>query len=390
MVRFLHTADWQIGKPFQSIQDSSKREALRKQRIDTIRGFKSYIDEKKIDFVLVSGDLFDSFTPDKATVSALCSAMGSLEIPIYAIPGNHDHGGPGCIWEQDFFRKEQRELAPNFHILTEPTPLVVDSAVLLPCPLLRRQESSDPTAWLRTIPSDIPEHLPRIVLAHGSTQGFSSSGESDQDAALNQIDLAKLPQDAYDYIALGDWHGCKEVSSIAYYPGTPEQDRFAKGKQNLPGHILVVEIPDRGKEALVEKIYTGSIHWHSLGTITLNGDADLESFHHRMNELLANRTSQDLLQIQLDGALSFNGKDQLDELIERMHARLLDLRLEEHIHLEPSEAELSALRKRDDPLIVAVANSLYQSSIQQDSEESELAQAALRELHLQLNDLRSG
>ena len=183
-MHFLHTADWQIGKPFQSISEHAKREPLRQQRLDSIRAFQSLIQTHQIDFVVVSGDLFDSSTPDKATVSALCSAVGSLQIPVYAIPGNHDHGGPGCIWEQEFFQREQQQLAPNFRILLEAEPVILGNAVLLPCPLLRRHESEDPTAWLRTEPENLPARLPRIVLAHGSTQGFSSSGETDSDSGI--------------------------------------------------------------------------------------------------------------------------------------------------------------------------------------------------------------
>ena len=30
-----------------------------------------------------------------------------MDVPVLAIPGNHDHAGPGTVWEQDFFRREQ-------------------------------------------------------------------------------------------------------------------------------------------------------------------------------------------------------------------------------------------------------------------------------------------
>ena len=213
-MRFLHTADWQIGKPFQSIGDHAKRESLRKQRLDTVTALKSLIETHELDFVVVCGDLFDSSTPDAATVSGLCSTVGSLEVPVYAIPGNHDHGGPGCIWEQEFFLREKEQLAPNFQILLKPEPVILQNAVLLPCPLLRRHESDDPTTWLRTEPEDLSKTLPSIVLAHGSTQGFSSSGESDSEASINRLDLERLPSSAYDYIALGDWHSSAQTQPL--------------------------------------------------------------------------------------------------------------------------------------------------------------------------------
>ena len=68
-------------------------------------------------------------------LSAARAAISELEVPVYAIPGNHDHGGPGCIWEQDFFKQEQKQLAPNFRILLEAKPVVLEEAVFtLPTP----------------------------------------------------------------------------------------------------------------------------------------------------------------------------------------------------------------------------------------------------------------
>ncbi|MCC5835714.1 MAG: DNA repair exonuclease [Opitutales bacterium] len=378
-MRFLHTADWQIGKPFQSIADPGKRESLRQKRIETIRGLKSLIDERQLQFVVVCGDLFDSFTPDKATVSALCSAVGTLEVPVYAIPGNHDHGGPGCIWQQAFFLREQEQLAPNLKVLLEAEPVLLEDAVLLPCPLLRRHESSDPTAWLRNLPEGLPEGKSRIVMAHGSTQGFSSSGDSDETAGINQIDLGQLPAAAYDYCALGDWHGCKEIAAATWYSGTPEQDRFAKGDSNQPGKVLVVEIQGRGQAPSVQSVATGRVGWHVLEDWALHKDADLQTLSSELDALFARRTGEDLCKLSVQGTLSLAGQQQLDELIESLRARLIDLRLEQNLQLEPSAEELAALTQRQDPLIARVAQELSESL---DSEE--LAREALRELQLEI------
>ncbi|WP_289460407.1 hypothetical protein, partial [Klebsiella pneumoniae] len=85
----------------------------------------------------------------KATISSACAAIGSLRIPVFVIPGNHDHGGPDSLWEQEFFQREKQELAPNLHVLLTPKPVILDSAILFPAPLLRRHEPGDPTAWIR-------------------------------------------------------------------------------------------------------------------------------------------------------------------------------------------------------------------------------------------------
>ena len=376
-MKFLHTADWQIGKPFQSITDSSKREALRQKRLDTVRGLKSLVVKEKLDFVLVCGDLFDSATPDQATVSRLCAAIGELEVPVYAIPGNHDHGGPGCIWEQAFFKREQEQLAPNFHILLEAKPVVLEEVVLLPCPLLRRHESEDPTAWLRSELEGLPQELPRIVLAHGSTQGFSSSGESDNESGINRINIDQLHPDSYDYIALGDWHGMKQITNNAWFCGTPEQDRFAKGEGNQPGNVLTVEISDRDETPSVEIVKTGQIGWHTPDAFQLNCGTDLDGLKAQLDELLGGRASSDLLKLSMGGALSFNGIERFEQLMESLRARLIRLELDQDIQVEPSEEELDALSECQDPLIAQVAKEL-RDSIETDP----LARDALRELQL--------
>jgi DNA repair exonuclease SbcCD nuclease subunit len=378
-MKFLHTADWQIGKPFQSIADNSKREALRQKRLDTVRAFKSLIEEQELEFVLVCGDLFDSSTPDQATVSALCAAIGELKVPVYAIPGNHDHGGPGCIWEQAFFIREQKQLAPNFHILLEAEPVVLEHAVLLPCPLLRRHESEDPTAWLRSEPEGLPKELPRIVLAHGSTQGFSSSGESDSESGINRIEVNHLPVDSYDYIALGDWHGMKQITANAWFCGTPEQDRFAKGEGNQPGNVLTVEIQGRKQTPSVETFKTGRIGWHAPDAFQLNSAADLDGLKAQLDELLGGRASSDLLRLRVSGALSFNGIEHFEQLTESLRARLIRLKLDQDIQVEPSEEELDALSERQDPLIAQVAKEL-----RDELSEDPLARDALRELQLEV------
>lgn len=179
---FLHTADWQLGKPFARINDAEKKAVVRQERIHAIGRIREIVAEEKVSAVLVAGDLFDSPTPDKATVAGACSAIGQLEVPVYVTPGNHDHGGPGCPWEQAFFRSEADKLAPNLHVLLEPEPVELPDMVLFPCPLMRRQETADPAQWLRSIDSAALEEFgdkPRVVLAHGSVQGFDSEADDE-------------------------------------------------------------------------------------------------------------------------------------------------------------------------------------------------------------------
>ena len=102
MLSFLHSADWQIGKPYARVQDPDKRARLRQVRIEAIARIGAQIAPTKASLLLVAGDLFDSPTPSSSDVSAVCQAIGKLELPVLVIPGNHDHGAPGSVWHTPF------------------------------------------------------------------------------------------------------------------------------------------------------------------------------------------------------------------------------------------------------------------------------------------------
>lgn len=380
---FLHTADWQLGKPFASVSNEAKRFRLQDQRVQTIRSLAQAIKDSGAAFVVVAGDLFDSPHVTKSTVSAACAAIGSLQVPVIAIPGNHDHGGPGSIWQQTFFEREQQQLAPNLRVLLTPEPLVLDSAVLFPAPLLRRHEPGDPTAWIRQAALDptLPPDLPRIVLAHGTIQGFGSQPHDDDDDATpaNWIDITQLTPETVDYIALGDWHGTKQVGPNAWYSGTPEIDRFPKGEGNDPGNILTVTV-SRGQPPVVTKTSTSQFAWKEMA-FRFSDDASLELFSQQLDARIGPRGGQHLLLLTLEGALGMEATRQLEHVIESLEARLVRLKLESRVTTAPTEEEIAALtQSAEDPLIASVATQLLARSRSND-ETAAIAQIALRELY---------
>lgn len=383
---FLHTADWQLGKPFASINDDSKRFRLQEQRLQTIRGIAQSA-EPAPSFILVAGDLFDSPHVTKATVSNACAAIGSLKIPVLVIPGNHDYGGPGSIWEQEFFLREQQQLAPNLRVLVKPEPVVLDSAIIFPAPLLRRHEPGDPSAWIRQAVLDpaLPAGLPRIVLAHGTIQGFGSQQEDEEGtpSTVNWIDLTSLPEDDIDYIALGDWHGTKQVGPKAWYSGTPEIDRFPKGEGNDPGNLLKVSV-SRGQPPTIEKITTGRISWKELA-YRFSDDASLDLFSAQIDQLIGQRGDELLLRLILAGSLGIDASGRLEKALESWESRIVRLRLDSRVTIAPTDEEVIALTQRsEDPLIASVASQLV-SLIYGETEDAVISRLALRELHTALS-----
>ncbi len=379
-VSFLHTADWQLGKPFAGIGDQQKRALVQQERVAALHRVAGIAQAQGAEFIVVAGDLFDSTRATKPTVSAACAAIGAMGVPVYVIPGNHDHGGPGCLWEQPFFRHEQEHLAPNLRLLLKPEPVELPNAVLLPCPLLRKHETRDATAWLRTLDLEPFGDKPRLVLAHGSIQGFGAIDDEEEfSASVNRIDLSQLPEDRFDYIALGDWHGMKQVGPKAWYAGTPEPDRFSRGAGNDPGHVLLITA-SRGGMPEVKPVHTARLGWHRtvFEFSDDNGPASLEA---EVDALIAGRARQDLLRLELRGTLGIEAMTSLEQKLEAWQSRLLRLKLYNRTIVAPSEAETEALVQRtSDPLIARVAAKLVARASGQD-EDAALARLALRELH---------
>ena len=75
-VTFIHTADWQLGKPYGSVVDVAKRSRLQQERFDVIDRIGTLVTDRDAAFAVVAGDLFDSPSPSKSIVSAACGGIG--------------------------------------------------------------------------------------------------------------------------------------------------------------------------------------------------------------------------------------------------------------------------------------------------------------------------
>ncbi|MDV7390425.1 hypothetical protein RZS08_03685, partial [Arthrospira platensis SPKY1] len=108
----------------------------------------------------------------------------------------------------------------------------------------------------------------------------------------------------------------------------PEQDRFAKGEHNQPGNVLLVELDGCGSIPQVERIATTAIEWLEPDPIRFNGDEDLRGFEQDLADWSGTRTGRNLLKLNLSGVLSYAGLSRLEQILESLKARTLELRLE--------------------------------------------------------------
>ena len=389
MTTFIHTADWQLGKPFSRVDDPDGQALLRQERLSAIDRIGEVARDRQASFIVVAGDVFDSHLPPPRLISTALERIGQLPVPVYVIPGNHDYGGPGSLWLFDHMQREQQALAPNLRVLLHTEPLERDDAILLPCPLQHKKVATDPTAWLRELDIAAFDDRPRIVLAHGSTVNFQAEVDAeDEPGQTNFINLERLTPllPEIDYIALGDWHGFVKAGEKAWYAGSHETDRFPRTDQR-PGHVALVDV-SRGGSPQVEPIPTGAVHWFEHAE-TFMASAGPHQLHASLERLRGDAGSKLMVKLRLDGHLSLEGHDALQSILATWSARTIHLRADNQVALQPSDDELAALTTRsDDPLISGVAQSLTEA-LAAEGEEAELAAIALTLLHQQVRQLEA-
>ena len=114
MTVLIHTADWHLGKTFHAQSaDPARQERLCQARFAAIDALGVAAREAGAVAVLVAGDVFHtSAVTDRVVVAAL-DAIGRISLPVIAIPGNHDHGGPGSVWQRPILHEQRERRAPN-------------------------------------------------------------------------------------------------------------------------------------------------------------------------------------------------------------------------------------------------------------------------------------
>lgn len=329
-IRFIHTADWQIGKPFGNIPDEAAV-PLRQQRIDTVKRIAALATSEKCDAVLVAGDVFDSFAVAEKTIYQLIHAMAGFTGPWLLMPGNHDPALAEGVWRE----LHRMDLPENIRLLdtADPVTLADGAAVVLPAPLQRKHDSADVTEWFDTFATD--DGVIRIGLAHGSVDDrLPERGE-----APNTISARRATKARLDYLALGDWHGTHRVDDRTWYAGAPETDRF---KDNDSGNVLLVAVAAAGEAPKVEKVRVGHYRWHQLAP-QLHTEHGSEDVQRAITEL-GEPYDTLVLQLMPRGVADLQTRHQISKVVASWDAlvRYLDYRDDELVG-EASQDDLEQL-----------------------------------------------
>lgn len=295
-MRFLHTADWQIG--MKAAHVGSVGERVRAERLHAAERVVELAIRHEAEFILVAGDTFEDNAVDRLLVQRVAEILGKFPRNVYLLSGNHDPLGPGSVWEHPVWSRHPRIVIPR---TTDPIPL--PGGMLFPAPLKEKYSTHDPTAHINA--RECTEIA--IGLAHGTVQ------LSEQDVVDYPIPRNAANRAGLDYLAIGHWHsfatfpGNDGVPRLVY-SGTHETTKFGERDS---GNALLVEIAERGAPPQITSLKTGGLTWRVLES-TIREAADLTTICELLEAVP--EPQKCLFDIRLSGVLAPAGQQELERL----------------------------------------------------------------------------
>jgi len=301
MIRFLHTADVQLGMRATEVPEVAHR--VRQQRLDTLGRLVALAKEEAVSFILVAGDLFEDNQVSAEMVYRAASILrDATPIPVYVLPGNHDPLTADSVYHRSAFGDHR---PANVVILDseEPVPLPGDLGSLYPCPCRQRRSSFDPTVELAERVRGAADGV-QIGVAHGCLAIESRYSPDD-----HPISPEAAMKAGVDYLALGHWHSSYLHDDRTAYPGTPERTAFGERDS---GTALLVSIEKRGAKPRIETRGVGELDW-MLWDVDLTGGhaAILEEQRHKA-EAISSR-EKTLLRVILRGAIDVEATQAIND-----------------------------------------------------------------------------
>lgn len=368
-MRFLHTADWQLGMTRHFLAGDAQPRYSAARR-DAVAGLGALAAQVGAEFVVVAGDVFEHNQLAPQVVSQSLEAMRAIGIPVYLLPGNHDPLDASSVYTSALFTAERPD---NVTVLDRAGVHQVRPGLeIVAAPWRSKSPTADLTAEvLDRVPR---EPATRILVAHGGVDAL----DPDRDKP-SLIRLAKL-EDALDrglvhYVALGDKHSRTRVggSGRVWYSGSPEVTNFDDVESD-PGHVLVVDIDD-DNHVTVDSQHVGRWRFvtlrHQVDTSRDIADLDVNL------DLMADK-DRTVVRLALTGSLTVTDRAALDACLDRYARLFAHLRTwDSHTDLAvvPADGEFTDLGIGG--FAAAAVDELVATAREGDAESAADAQAAL-------------
>jgi DNA repair protein SbcD/Mre11 len=269
-MRFLHTADWHVGKTLFGRSRLDEQERVIAEIVEIAR-------REAIDCVLLAGDLFESLAPTGDAERLVCDALAEFAgagIATVLIGGNHDHprrlaalrklGNPLRIFirpepaapsDGGVVQLQTRAEVAQIAVL----PWVPDYKIVDICQMMNPEDTwygtySEKVAAMCTyLSAGFSDRTINILVGHIFARGAETSGSEQARYVEHPFEVVPAQFPHTQYIALGHIHKPQEITagSPCFYSGSPLQLDFGEREQQK--RVLIVDVK-AGFPANVESI----------------------------------------------------------------------------------------------------------------------------------------
>lgn len=230
-MKILHSADWHLDSPI--IGRTEDQTALLKAALLEIpHKVTAAAQSEGCDLMLLSGDLFDGpHSPE--SLKAVKDALTEAAIPVFIVPGNHDHLSHSSPWLTEVWPE-------NVHIFTASTMEAFPLPQLRCCVYGAAFTGPEAPALLEGFHADCQEPY-AVGILHGDPTIASSP--------YCPITSQQIRDSGLDYLALGHIHKGDRILSgntLCAWPGSP----MGRGFDELDAKgVLIVTLDDHGCDA---------------------------------------------------------------------------------------------------------------------------------------------
>lgn len=265
-MKFIHTADWHLGKLLKEHSMTEDQEWLLNNR------FLPLVDEEKPDAILLSGDVYDRSYPPEEAVELFDrmteEIVGKRKIPFIIISGNHDSAERLAVasrllkWQGLYIFGPLTRLSPVIledawgKVAFCPLPYAEPARVRVMMNVLGLEGAEDVHSYedAEKVLSDyllslLPdEPMRKVALAHAFAAGGTPS-ESERPLSIGGYDrIGDTVFESYDYTALGHLHRPQKTqkdSEKIQYSGSLM--RYSFDEVNQKKGVILCDLDKDGK-----------------------------------------------------------------------------------------------------------------------------------------------
>lgn len=253
LMKFMHLSDLHIGKRVNEFSMLEDQKFILAQILELAK-------KEQVDGVFLAGDLYDKPVPPAEAVrvlDAFLTRLAELEVPVFAVSGNHDSAERVAFGAQ-LFSSRGVYLSPVYdgnvemvsmedsygevrvHLLPFVKPAVVRH-------VFEEEEIDSYQDAVRVAVEhmEVDTAVRNVLVAHQFVTGaLRCESEEILVGGLDNVDVTVFDQ--FDYVALGHIHSPQHVGrETVRYCGTPLKYSFSEAEQEKSA--TVVELKEKGQ-----------------------------------------------------------------------------------------------------------------------------------------------